>query len=288
MDEKKFHDAVVDLYREAATSLPADVQSALQDALEKEERDFHARLALSVILENVESARKRRRPLCQDTGIPLFFLKVPAGISHLWLKNLIIRATRTATKKIPLRANAVDVLTDKNSGDNTGIGFPIIYFDEKRGRKIIVDIMLKGSGSENIGQLYKLPSPELNAERDLEGVRRCVLDTIHKAQGRGCPPYIVGVGIGAAKDQVTKLSKEQLMRRLDDTNKLEVLSNLEKKLLDEINLLGIGPMGLGGMTTAMGVKIGVNHRHPASFFVDVTIACWVHRKARMTIDTTDM
>jgi fumarate hydratase class I len=141
--------------------------------------------------------------------------------------------------------------------------------------------MLKGSGSENIGQLYRLPSAELEAERDLDGVRKCVLDTVYKAQGRGCPPYIIGVGIGATKDQVTKLSKEQLLRNLEDTNEHGVLLKLEKSLLNDINQLGIGPLGFGGKTTAVGIKIGVNHRHPASYFVDVSVSCWADRRARL-------
>jgi fumarate hydratase class I len=180
-----------------------------------------------------------------------------------------------------LRANAVDILTDKNSGDNTGIGFPVIYCEEAKGNKLTIDLILKGSGCENIGQLYRLPLEELKAERDLEGVRKCVLDTVHKAQGRGCPPYIIGVGIGASKDQVTRLAKEQLLRNLRDTNKQKILSNLEKRLLGDINQLGIGPLGLGGRITAVGVKIGVNHRHPASYFVDVSVCCWANRRARL-------
>ena len=140
---------------------------------------------------------------------------------------------------------------------------------------------MKGGGSENVGQLYKLPVEDLQAQRDLQGVRRCVLDAIQKAQGRGCPPYIIGVGIGAAKDQVTRLAKDQLMRRLTDSNKVDELARLEGVLLEDINGLGIGPQGLGGRTTALGVKIGVNHRHPASYFVDVSVRCWANRRGRL-------
>jgi fumarate hydratase class I len=274
-------DAIVKLYKKAATSLPSDIEAALRHAHEKEEAGSKAKATLSVILENIRVARETERPICQDTGVPVFFIKVPIGISHLELKSVIIGATRIATEKVPLRANAVDILTDKNSGDNTGIGFPVIYLEETKGKKITIDLMLKGSGCENAGQLYKLPVEELKAERDLEGVRKCVLDTVYKAQGKGCPPYIIGVGIGASKDQVTKLAKEQLLRRIKDKNKHEVLSGLEKRLLRDINQLGIGPLGLGGKTTAIGVKIGVNHRHPASYFVDVSVSCWADRRARL-------
>jgi len=272
-------DAIVELYRKAATSLPSDVEAALRAAYRKEQSI--AKDVLAKVIKNIEKARKTQKPICQDTGVPVFFIRVPAGISHIELKREIIRATKIATLKIPLRANAVDILTDKNSGDNTGIGFPVIYFEETRGKKFTAELMLKGSGSENIGQINKLPLEEIKAERDPEGVRKCVLDTVFKAQGKGCPPYIIGVGIGATKDQVTRLSKEQLMRNLKDRNKQEILSDLEKRLADDINSLGIGPIGLGGITTALGVKIGVNHRHPASYFVDVSVSCWADRRATL-------
>jgi fumarate hydratase class I len=277
----ELRDLIVELYRKAATSLPSDIESALRFSLRREDAGSNAKAALSTILRNVDIARETSRPICQDTGVPVFFLKVPPGLSHLKLKEEIFRATRIATREIPLRPNAVDILTEKNSGDNTGIGFPVIYIEETKSKKLIVDLMLKGSGSENIGQLYKLPVAELGAERDLEGVRKCVLDAVCMAQGRGCPPYIIGVGIGATKDQVTRLAKEQLIRTVEDSNEYKVLSRLEKNLLKDINRLGIGPLGLGGKTTAIAVKIGVNHRHPASYFVDVSMACWADRRARL-------
>jgi fumarate hydratase class I len=278
----KLRDAIIELCRKAATSLPSDVETALKCAYSEEEKNSNAKAAILAILENIRIARDTERPICQDTGVPVFFIKAPFGLSHLELKSTIMEATRIATKKVPLRANAVDALTDKNSGDNTGIGFPIIYFEETSEKKLTIDLMLKGAGCENAGQLYRLPFEELEAERDFEGVRRCVLDTVYKAQGKGCPPYIIGVGIGAAKDQVTKLAKEQLMRNLGNINKYKVLSELENRLLKDINRLGIGPLGLGGKTTAIGVKIGVNHRHPASYFVDVSVSCWADRRARLT------
>lgn len=273
--------AIVALYMDAATSLSPDVEKALKKACSKEKKGSNAGAALSIILENIQIARETARPICQDTGVPVFFIKIPAGLSHLEVKDNIIKATRIATKEIPLRPNAVDILTERNSGDNTGTGFPLIYLEETKNKQLTIDLMLKGSGSENIGQLYRLPSAELKAERDLDGVRKCVLDTVYKAQGRGCPPYIIGVGIGATKDQVTKLSKEQLLRNLEDTNEHGVLLKLERSLLNDINQLGIGPLGFGGKTTAVGVKIGVNHRHPASYFVDVSVSCWADRRARL-------
>jgi len=273
---------IVELYRKAATSLPQDVENALRQAHKVEGEGSNSKIALTSILENIRMARETERPLCQDTGVPIFLVKAPKGHSQLELKNTIIEATKIATVEIPLRPNAVDIITDKNSGDNTGIGFPIIYFEESPNSTLSMELMLKGSGCENVSQLYKLPFEELKAERDFDGVRRCGLDAVFKAQGRACPPYIIGIGIGASRDQVTRLAKDQLLRSVEDTNNIMALSELEGRLLSEINQLGIGPLGLGGKTTAIGVKIGVNHRHPASYFVDVSICCWASRRASFT------
>ncbi len=279
-------EALVELYTKAATSLPQDVESYLKSAYRRE-KDSNARRSFSIILENIRMAKESKSPLCQDTGVPVFFVKIPKNISQLNLKNYIIKATRIATKKIPLRPNAVDILTEKNSGDNTGIGFPIIYFEEARDNKLVIDLMLKGAGCENVGKLYNLPVKELQAERDLSGVGKCVIDAVYNAQGRGCPPYVIGVGIGASKDQVTKLSKEQLLRKLGDKNEYVILEKLEKNLIKDINKLGIGPLGFGGKTTALEVKIGINHRHPASYFVDVSMSCWADRRARLVWQIQD-
>jgi fumarate hydratase class I len=275
----KLRDRVVELYRKAATSLPSDVEDALRYSYKSEKEGSIAKATLSSILENITIARETGRPICQDTGVPVFFVKTPKGLGQLELRETIIEATKIATETIPLRPNAVDIITDKNSGDNTGVGFPLIYCEESLSSTLTIELMLKGSGCENVSQLYRLPLEELKAERDFDGVRRCGLDAVYRAQGRACPPYIIGIGIGACRDQVTRLSKEQLKRRLEDRNDITVLSELETRLLEEINQLGIGPSGLGGKTTAIGVKIGVNHRHPASYFVDVSICCWAHRKA---------
>lgn len=277
----KLRDGIVELYRKVATSLPPDIEDALKAALPREAAGSAAHSSLSIILENTRLARETVRPLCQDTGVPVFYLKVPVGLSQIELRETIIEATRMATDKVPLRPNAVDVVTEKNSGDNTGLGFPVIYFEETASGTLTIDLMLKGGGCENAGQTYRLPVSELNAQRDLEGVRRCVIDAVQKAQGKGCPPYIVGIGVGAAKDQVTRLAKEQLMRKLNDSNKVPELASLERRLLEDINQLGIGPHGMGGCTTALGVKIGVNHRHPASYFVDVSLSCWADRRGRL-------
>jgi fumarate hydratase class I len=277
----KLRDGIVELYKKVATSLPPDVEDGLKQAFSNEQEDTKTKSALRIILENIKMGRDTARPICQDTGVPVFFIKVPAGLSQIDIKNTVLDATRIATEKIPLRPNAVDIVTERNSGDNTGIGFPIIYLEETVKSTLSIDLMLKGGGSENAGQIYKLPISDLNAQRDLNGVSKCVMDAVQKAQGRACPPYLLGVGVGASKDQVTRLSKEQLMRKLNDSNEIEELAKLEAELLKNINKLGIGAMGFGGNVTAIGVKIGVNHRHPASYFVDISVGCWATRRGRL-------
>jgi fumarate hydratase class I len=277
----KLRDGIVVLYKKVATSMPPDVEAALKEAYGREQEGSNSREALSVILENIRLSRDTARPICQDTGVPVFYVQVPRGLSQKDIEETIMDATRVATERVPLRPNAVDIITERNSGDNTGIGFPVIYFRESRDSTLRVDLTLKGSGCENQGQTFKLPVEDLGAERDLEGVRKCVLDTVWKAQGKGCPPYSLGVGIGAAKDQVARLAKEQLMRKIPDSSPHEVIAALEERLLKEINELGIGPLGLGGASTAIGVKVGVNHRHVASYFVDISVCCWANRRGTL-------
>ncbi len=282
----KLRDGVIELYKKAATSIPSDIEEALKNAFVSETSPL-AKESLNIILQNIKIARQKVRPICQDTGFPVFYVKVPKGLSHELIRDVILDATRIATKSIPLRPNAVDVISEKNSGDNVGDHFPLIYLEETSEQSLIVDLMLKGGGCENIGQIYKLPlhikleEREYLAERDLGGVRKCVLDAVFKAQGKGCPPYTIGIAIGGAKDQVTFLSKKQLLRKIPDSNPDVRIAKLENEILNEINNLGIGTAGLGGKTTAIGVKIAAAHRHPASYFVDISFSCWANRRGRL-------
>ncbi len=260
---------IVDLYRKTATELPEDVFSVLERA--KNAEDGGGKEILSKILENSNMAKSNSKPICQDTGIPIFYVKRPPENSEKELREIIDGATVIATDKIPLRPNAVDSLTDKNLGNR-----PIIHFEESG--KLEIDLMLKGGGSENVSAIYKLPDSNLNAGRNLDGVRKTVLDTVFKAQGKGCPPYIVGVAISGSMEEAMHLSKKQLLRKLDDVNSNPDLKEFEETVLGEINELGIGPLGLGGRTTALGVKAAVSPRHPASFFVGISIGCWCMRR----------
>ncbi len=286
--------AIVELYEKTATSIPEDVETSLKNSKKKEKKNSLAYHALSNILKNIEIAKKNSLPVCQDTGVPMFYVKVPIGLSHHNIKQSIINATKKATKDIPLRPNAVNVITEKNTKDNVGFNKnktelqqPIIYLEQWGKRHIEVTLMLKGGGSENIGMLYKLPDKRLKADRDLEGIKKCVIDAVFKAQGKGCPPYILGIAIGGSKDLVAKESKKQLLREVYDENIHQREMELEKELKDKINLLGIGPLGLGGKTTVLGVKIKNLHRHPASFFVDVSFMCWACRVGTLIYEKGD-
>ncbi len=277
-------EAFVELIRRASTDLPADVENALREAHAREEPGSAAASTLAAILENVTLARERSRPVCQDTGTPIFHVRYPAGMRAGELRAKMEEAVAEATRRAYLRPNAVDSLTGRNSGNNLGIGFPVFHFEEVApDAPLEVALLLKGGGSENVSIQYSLPYDPLKAGRDLEGVRRVVLDAVHRAQGEGCAPGILGVCIGGDRGTGYTYAKMQLLRPLDDANPVPELAALEERLLRECNELGVGPMGFGGRTTVLGVKIGVAHRLPASFFVTVAYMCWACRRARMTV-----
>ncbi|HIP88380.1 MAG TPA: fumarate hydratase, partial [Anaerolineales bacterium] len=263
--------------------LPADVEMALRVAHGQEEPGSAASGALEAILQNVDLARKRSTPICQDTGVPIFYVYYPQGMSPRALRAQIEQAVVEATRRAYLRPNAVDPLTGRNSGNNLGRGFPSFHFEEWEEEFLRVDLLLKGGGSENVSAQYKLPYGPLKAGRDLEGVRRVVLDAVCRAQGKGCAPGVLGVAVGADRGTGYIHAKEQLFRPLDDTNPVPELAALEQRLLKEANELSIGPMGFGGKTTLLGVKIGTYHRLPACYFVTVAYMCWACRRARMEV-----
>jgi fumarate hydratase class I len=276
-------ESFVELIRRASTDLPADVESALRAARDAEEPGSAAASALTTILDNVALARRLSAPVCQDTGTPIFYVRYPAGMSTRLLRGQMEAAVAEATRCAYLRPNAVDALDGRNSGNNLGVRFPTFHFEEVEGEVLRVDLLLKGGGSENVGIQYSLPYAPLKAGRDLEGVRRVVLDAVYRAQGQGCAPGVLGVAIGGDRGSGYVYAKEQLFRPLDDVNPVAELAALEERLLRECNDLGIGPMGFGGRTTVFGVKIGACHRLPACFFVTVAYMCWACRRAKMEV-----
>jgi fumarate hydratase class I len=280
----------VELIRRASTDLTADVEAALRAAQAREEPGSAAVDALATILENVALARANSTPICQDTGVPIFYVSYaaeraanPAGMGPRQLRAQIEAAVGEATRRAYLRPNAVDSLTGRNSGNNLGVGFPTFHFKEWEEDHLRVDLLLKGGGSENVGTQYKLPYAPLKAGRDLEGVRKVVLDAVTRAQGKGCAPGVLGIAIGGDRGTGYVHAKEQLFRPLGDANPVPELAALEERLLRECNELGIGPMGFGGRTTLFGVKVGAYHRLPACYFVSIAYMCWACRRARMTV-----
>lgn len=271
-------DDLIELVRRAATQLPGDMEHALTEAKDQEEPGSAAEGALLTILNNVEMARQHATPICQDTGTPIFEVFYPLGVSTRLLSDQIRGAVAVATERSYLRPNAVDSLTGKNSGDNLGEAFPSLHFREWEEDYLKVDLMLKGGGCENVGAQYKLPDSQLGAGRNLEGVRRAVLDAVYQAQGKGCAPGIIGVAVGGDRGTGYIKSKEQFYRDLDDANENPELADMEARLMEEANSLGIGPMGFGGETTVMGVKIDSVHRLPASYFVTASYMCWADRR----------
>ncbi len=270
--------------RRASTELPRDVVAALDRGREAEEEESLARSTLGTILNNVEMARDKVAPICQDTGTPVVWLHYPVGTSTRLLKAAMEEAVRRATAAHHLRPNAVNTLTGKNTGDGAGRGIPAVHFEEWDQPAVKIELMLKGGGSENVGMQYRLPDAALGAGRDLEGVRRVVLDAVVQAQGKGCSPGVLGVCIGGDRVTGFEQAKRQILRRLDDANPEPELAALEERLYEEGNSLGVGPMGFGGRTTLLGVKIGVRDRLPASYFVSVCYMCWADRRAAARIE----
>ena len=272
----------IELVRRASTDLRSDVEQALRAARQREVQGSAAQGALDTILKNVELAREKSTPICQDTGTPIFYVYYPLGWSTLALKKQIQDAVAQATAQAYLRPNAVNSLTGKNSGNNQGDEFPSLHFHEWEQDYVQVDLMLKGGGCENVGAQYKLPNSKLGAGRNLEGVRRAVLDIVYQAQGKGCAPAVIGVAVGGDRGSSYTRSKIQFYRDLNDTNDNAELAALEERLTAEANSLGIGPMGFGGETTVLGVKISALHRLPASYFVTASYMCWADRRRALT------
>lgn len=275
--------AILELIRKAATELAPDVEQAISRAHEKEEEGTPAKSVFGTILENIQMAAEQSTPMCQDTGSPVFYIDYPEGGIEREYREAIDWAASEATNRQYLRPNAVDPLTSKNSGNNLGVNAPYIHFHQWDKDEVRIRLLLKGGGSENVGTQYKLPHAPLHAGRDLEGVRKVIIDGVKNAQGLGCAPGIIGVGIGGGRDTSLSLSKEQLFRKMGQRSDNSELSELELRLYDELNKLQIGPMGFGGNTTVLDVFIGSQHRHPATFYVSITYNCWAFRRKELTI-----
>lgn len=276
--ETVVEDVAFKLLQLAVIELPKDVKDALKKAY-KEETCESGKTQLEAILRNIELAEKTRTPLCQDTGIIIFYIKAGADVKGLdKIEPALRKATIQATKEIPLRPNAVDPFTQKNSGDNTGNHIPYIHWQIVSGDKIEITAMPKGGGSENVSALGMIPLGE-----GVKGLKKFVIDALIKAGAQPCPPTILGVAVGGGADIAMKLAKQALLRPIDQPNSNPELAKLEKELLEAANMTGIGPMGLGGKTTALSVNIDYAHRHAGSYPVAVAFQCWAARRATARI-----
>ncbi len=284
----EFREWVVELIRRTSTDLPEDIEKALEQAKSAEEPGSAAENVLNAIEENIRISRRQSTPLCQDTGTMVFYAYHPRGLSTREMGNHFVEACIEATKRSYLRPNAVDSLTNKNSGNGVGREQPSLHFEEWDKDELLVRLMLKGGGSENCGVQYALPNGALKAGRDLKGVEIAVLDAIYRAQGKGCGPGIIGFCVGGDRPSSLAVAKKQHFRKLDDTNENADLNALEARLYEKANKLSIGPMGFGGKTTVLGVKGSYLHRLPASFFVSVSYMCWACRRRDMRIKNGEM
>ncbi|MGB9201406.1 fumarate hydratase [Methanobacterium sp.] len=268
--QKQVEDTICSLYRDSVIELPQDVKNALKDAYANE-NDETARLNLKAIIDNIEAAHENSIPMCQDTGLPIVFVKLgDVKVENLYqgIRNGVEKATIT----VPLRPNVVDPFTRENTGTNTGKGIPLIDVEVVEGDYLELTIFPKGFGSENNNAL-KMALPG----EGIEGVKKFVLETVLAAGGKPCPPTRIGVGIGGSSDYALKLAKKALLRDVNSKNSDKRLAELEDELLECVNSTGIGPMGLGGKTTALDVKVELADTHTAGLPIGVCIQCWAAR-----------
>lgn len=283
-----FKENILKLIVDTSTNLPPDVRNAIKISAKKENPNTIASVALDTIALNIDFAFEDEGAICQDTGMPTFYVHTPINFNQLQLKKEILEAISEATKLGKLRPNSVDSLTGKNSGNNLGSGTPVIHFEQWEKNIVEVKLILKGGGCENKNIQYSLPT-ELDhlgkAGRNIDGIKKCILHSVWQAQGHGCSIGAIGVAIGGDRTTGYEFAKQQLFRKLDDKNENEELQKLEEYILENANKLEIGTMGFGGNSTLIGCKIGVQNRLPASFFVSVAYNCWAFRRQGILLDS---
>ncbi len=281
--------SLLELITQTSTNLPPDVRAAMGEALKAETPGTQSSQSLNVMAANIDMAYEDEGAICQDTGMPTFLIHTPAGVNQIAFSKAVRAAVEEATKRGKLRPNSVDSITGKNSGNNLGPGTPVIHYEQWEEDDIEVKMVLKGGGCENKNIQYSVPC-ELDhlgrADRNLDGVKKCLLHAVWQAQGQGCAPGAIGVCIGSDRANGYALAKYELFRTLDDVNPDETLAKLESEIMDEANQLGVGSMGFGGKATLIGCKITAANRLPASFFVSVAYDCWAYRRLGVRLDAS--
>lgn len=279
---------ILELIRRTTSDLPQDVVGALATAASQAGNSNAGRI-LTAINTNIDLARANSTPICQDTGTLTLFWRIPRGTSTAALHQAAAEAVREATSHGWLRQNTIETLSGRSLADNVALDTPGSYFEEWQRSETELWLLQKGGGCENVSTQYALPLTGqeygFTAGRDLEGVRRVALHAVHQAQGYGCAPGILGICVGGDRALGYKIAKEQLLRPLSDHAAEPELAALEAQILQEANTLGIGPMGMGGMTTLLGVKLTTRARLPASWFVTIAYMCWACRRRGVRIAT---
>jgi fumarate hydratase class I len=287
MNREILRQNILELVRRTSAFLPPDVENVINLQRKLEAAGSKADFALELVAQNIGLAKARSLPICQDTGTINFFFETPRGVDQLEIEELCNDAVKEATQKGYLRQNSVDSVDGTNTGDNLGPGSPVFHWEQTRDANIHVRLILKGGGCENMSAQYSLPMEiqGKRADRNLEGVRACILDAVWKAQGKGCGPGFLGVAIGGDRASGFEFAKRQLLRMVDDTSPDPQLAELEARILREANTLDIGPMGFSGKFTVGCCKIGKLNRLPASFFVSVAYMCWAYRRRGVVLNT---
>jgi len=276
--EKVVEDTAVELLRITATEYPKEYVKELEKLM-KETRGEVGKSQMVSILEDVALARKESWPMCQDTGLVAFMVKLGDEFPlRSGLKEVLVNATRRATKEIPLRPNAVDMLKGNTNDNVCDPHVPILYVELVPGKNLELTAMPKGGGSSNVAA-HRMLKPGLG----MKGVKNFVIEALAAAGSLGCPPYFVGVGVGASEDYCMVLAKKALLKPFKVRNTDPKIATIEEELLTKVNELGIGAMGLGEGPTALDLHIEMAARHPASLPVGIVISCWALRHVKATI-----
>lgn len=279
---KAIEELCKDLYVKSLKDLPPDVRKAINDAYEREESET-GKQVLATMLENIGVADGRNRLICQDTGIPIYFVKVgnKLSVDFVQIEEAIIKGCQRATVEHPLRSSVVSPFKRENNQTSSGYRIPSIHYDVVQDNdKIEILMVPKGSGSENMSFLKMLIPAE-----GVRGVKRFILETVANNIGANpCPPYVVGIGIGGTADMCMKLAKiAAVTRPIGSRNPDPEMAGFEEEMFRAINELGIGPMGLGGLNTAIAVNVEHAYTHITQNPVAINMQCWPARRARATV-----
>ena len=270
---RRLVEELLDAIRTAVTRVPRDVYEAIRRSIERETSPI-ARRILNTMLRSIEVAARESIPLCQDTGYPCFLLEVGYGFRRLReVVEAIREAVAEATRLGILRPNVVDVETGRNTGTNLGVEAPQIEIEMVEGDRARIVFLPRGGGCEGVSRLYTL-----NPSRGWSDLARALIEAVIEAGPKPCPPTFISIGIGGTAYQAVKLARKGL------ASKWWSLSERERILLEKINELGIGPQGLGGDTTCLGIRVVAGSRHPATFVASILFSCWALRRATIVVN----